>query len=83
MTEPGVQLGATTAAAIVLVLAAATGITSQRGIRLVIVATMISLIPETGRSVSWLWPGEIGRRCNEGRRTGTTQPSIDRPKVDR
>lgn len=83
MTEPGVQVGATIAAVIIFVLAAATGITSQRGIRLVIIATMISLIPETGPSVSWLWSGEMGRRCNEGRRTGTTQPRIDSPKVDR
>lgn len=83
MTEAALQLITTIAAAIVLVLAAAMGITSRRGIRLLIIAIMISLIPEAGRSLSWLRFGEIGRRCNEGRRTGPIQPGSDSSKVDR
>lgn len=83
MTEPTLQLITTIAAAIVLVLAAAMGITGQRGIRLVIIAIMISLIPEAGRSLSWLRSGEAGRRCNEGCRTGTIQSGAGSPKMDR
>jgi hypothetical protein len=83
VTELALQLITTIAAAMVLVLAAAMGITTQRGIRLVIIAIMISLIPEAGRSLSLLRSSETGRRCNEGRRTGTSQSRAGSPKMDR
>ena len=83
MAEPTLEVIATITAAAVLLLAVTVGITTQKGIRLVIIAIMISLIPEASRSISWLRSGEIGRRRNERRRAGKPQPCIDSPKVDR
>jgi len=81
--EAAVDVITTIASAAALLVAAAVGVTSRRGIQLVIIAIMISLIPEAGPPLSWLRSVEIGRRCNEGRRTGTIQPRAGSAKVDR
>ena len=81
--EAAVDVITTIAIAAALLVAAAVGITSRRGIQLMIIAIMISLIPQAGRPLSWLRSVEIGRRCNEGRRTGTIQPRAGGAKVDR
>jgi hypothetical protein len=81
--EPAVDVITTIAIAAALLVATAVGVTSRRGIQLMIIAIMISLIPEAGWPLSWLRSVEIGRRCNEGRRTGTIQPRAGSAKVDR
>jgi hypothetical protein len=81
--EVPVDVITTIAAAAALLLGAAVGITSRRGIQLMIVAIMISLIPEAGRTLSWLRSVETGRSCNDGRRTGTIQSRAGSAKVDR
>lgn len=83
MVGPSLSTVTTIAAAITLLLAAAVGVTSRTGARLVMIAIVISLIPEASASLSRLKCGEIERRWNERRRTGTVQPCAERSKVDR
>jgi hypothetical protein len=81
--EATVDVITTIATAAGLLVAAAVGVTSRRATQLMIIATMISLIPEARRPLSWLRFVETGRSCNEGRRTGTIQPRAGSATVDR
>jgi len=81
--KPAVDVITTIAIAAALLATAAVGVPSRRGIQLMIIATMISLIPEAGWTLSWLRSVETGRSCNEGRRTGTIQSRAGSTKVDR
>ena len=81
MPEVSVESIATAGALLALLLAAAAGVTSRRGIRLIVIGVVFSWLPFVSKDVSrWIAGQRGGYERNEVRRIRGTDRG---PKVDR